>query len=348
MVAVHELSKRLMREHKIILIEKRKTHLYQPALLWSALGLQKISDAQMPYDSFAKKRIKVVNAEVLKIDPENKRVETSHGGIDFDSALIALGAEFNHDKIPGLKEFGHSFYTPEGSDKVRDAVSSFNGKNIALVIPGLPFKCPAAPYEMAFLLDEYLKRKKIRDNIVISFFTPELQPMPAAGLQVGKFISKSLEKKNIRYHPNHILREVSMNELIFDVGTYGYDLLIYVPPHQAPKVIRESKLAGERGWIPVDSKTLRTNFPHIRDRRLHRDSDRGRKISAQGGVIAHGQPRLRRIILFGNAKCSRQGIISRIRILFVEMGGAMPLIFPAFYHQPAPRVRLLNANPVSY
>ena len=152
---------------------------------------------------------------------------------------------------------------------------------------------------MAFLLDEYLKRKKIRDNIVISFFTPELQPMPAAGLQVGKFISKSLEKKNIRYHPNHILREVSMNELIFDVGTYGYDLLIYVPPHQAPKVIRESKLAGERGWIPVDSKTLRTNFPGI-----YAIGDcteipiAGGKFLPKAGVIAHGQPRLRRIILF--------------------------------------------------
>ena len=125
MVAVHELSKRLMRRHKIVLIEKRKTHLYQPALLWSALGSQKISDAQMSYDSFAKKRIEVINAEILHIDPENKIVKTSQGDIDFDSALIALGAEFNHEKIPGLKEFGQSFYTTEGAEKVYDAISGF-------------------------------------------------------------------------------------------------------------------------------------------------------------------------------------------------------------------------------
>lgn len=350
-VAVHELSKRLMRRHKIILIEKKKNHLYQPALLWSALGLQNISAAQMPYDSFIKKRIEVINAEILHIDPESKRVKTSQGDIDFDSALIALGAEFNDEKIPGLKEFGNTFYTPEGSEKVYDAISNFNGKNIALVIPSLPFKCPAAPYEMAFLLDELLKRKKIRDNIVISFFTPELQPLPAAGLQVGKFISKFLEKKNIRYHPNHILREAKENELVFDAGTYAYDLLIYVLPHQAPKVVRESKLAGERGWIPVDPKTLRTNFPGIYAIGDCTDIPiAGGKFLPKAGVIAHGQAEIaaHNIILEMLSARDRE-LYHGFGSCFVETGWGNAAYFSGhFYHQPAPRVRLWNSNPVSY
>lgn len=350
-VAVHELAKRLMREHKIVLIEKRRKHLYQPALLWSALGLQKISDFEMPYDSFAKKRIEVINAEILQIDPENKRVKTSQGDIDFDSALIALGAEFNHEKIPGLKEFGHSFYTPDGVAKVYDAISNFNGKNIALVIPSLPFKCPAAPYEMAFLLDELLKRKKIRDNIVISFFTPELQPMPAAGPQVGKFVSKFLENKNIRYHPNHILREARENELVFDAGTYAYDLLIYVPPHQAPKAIRESKLAGERGWIPVDPKTLRTNFPGI-----YAIGDcteipiAGGKFLPKAGVIAHGQAEIAaHNIILEMLNAGDRESYHGFGSCFVETGRGNAAYFSAhFYHQPTPSVRLWNSNLVSY
>ena len=350
-VAVHELSKRLMRQHKIVLIEKRKTHLYQPALLWAALGLKKVADAEAAYGSFAKKRIEVVDAEILSLDPENKSIKTDKGIIDFDSALIALGAEFNSSEIIGLEKFGLSFYEPAGAPKVFEAIDNFKGKSIALVVSRLPFKCPAAPYEMAFLLDEFLKRKKIRDNVLVSFFTPELQPLPSAGIQVGKFVAKFLDKKNIRYHPNHILREVKKGELIFGSGTYTYDLLIYVPPHQAPKVIRDCKLAGERGWIPVDPKTLRTNFPGI-----YAIGDcteipiTGGKFLPKAGVIAHGQAEIaaHNIILeMLNARDreSYHGFGS----CFVETGWGNAAYFSGhFYHQPTPSVRLWNSNPISY
>src|SRR3990167_1333921 len=108
-VAAHELAKRLMRQHKIILIEKRKKHLYQPALLWAALGLKKVADAEAAHGSFAKKRNEVVNAEILSLDPENKSIKTDKGIIDFDSALIALGAEFNSSEIIGLEKFAIMF-----------------------------------------------------------------------------------------------------------------------------------------------------------------------------------------------------------------------------------------------
>ncbi|HEX9579612.1 MAG TPA: FAD/NAD(P)-binding oxidoreductase [Gemmatimonadales bacterium] len=41
------------------------------------------------------------------------------------------------------------------------------------------------------------------------------------------------------------------------------DLLLYVPPHRAPAVVRQNGVAGESGWIAVDRHTLETRFPFV-------------------------------------------------------------------------------------
>lgn len=49
------------------------------------------------------------------------------------------------------------------------------------------------------------------------------------------------------------------HELILDSGErVPFDLLVGVPAHRSPQVVRESGLANEAGWIPVDAGTLTT------------------------------------------------------------------------------------------
>jgi sulfide:quinone oxidoreductase len=38
--------------------------------------------------------------------------------------------------------------------------------------------------------------------------------------------------------------------------SFAYDMLIAVPPHRSPQVVREAGLANQAGWVPVDSGTL--------------------------------------------------------------------------------------------
>jgi sulfide:quinone oxidoreductase len=48
----------------------------------------------------------------------------------------------------------------------------------------------------------------------------------------------------------------------FEDGTAaGYDLLITVPPHEAPRVVRDAGLVNASGWIPVDPQTLEVKAP---------------------------------------------------------------------------------------
>jgi sulfide:quinone oxidoreductase len=42
-----------------------------------------------------------------------------------------------------------------------------------------------------------------------------------------------------------------------------FDLLAYVPPHRAPRVIKESGLVDDSGWVPVDRQTMQTRFADV-------------------------------------------------------------------------------------
>jgi sulfide:quinone oxidoreductase len=46
-------------------------------------------------------------------------------------------------------------------------------------------------------------------------------------------------------------------------STADFDLLVYVPTHRAPDVVREAGLTDGSGWIPVDRGTLETRFPGV-------------------------------------------------------------------------------------
>ena len=60
------------------------------------------------------------------------------------------------------------------------------------------------------------------------------------------------------------VREPATAELVFADGTRaGYDLLAAVPPHRAPGAVRDSGLANEAGWIPVERSTLQTAHERV-------------------------------------------------------------------------------------
>jgi sulfide:quinone oxidoreductase len=137
---------------------------------------------------------------------------------------------------------------------------------VVVAVSALPYKCPAAPYEAALLLDDELRRRGLRGASQIDLFTPEPQPMPVAGPKMGAAVVGLLEAKGIRFHPKHPIErfEPATAELVLVDGTrVGYDLLAAVPPHRAPAAVRGSDLANEAGWVPVDRSTLQTAHDRV-------------------------------------------------------------------------------------
>jgi sulfide:quinone oxidoreductase len=58
---------------------------------------------------------------------------------------------------------------------------------------GAPYNCPPAPYETAFLLDEYLRGRGVRYAIELVVSTPLPMTLPAAGPGNSQFVAEALK-----------------------------------------------------------------------------------------------------------------------------------------------------------
>jgi len=266
LVAANMLSKKLGKRHEVMLVEKKTKYEFTPSYLWLMMGWREPLQITRNLSLLTNKDIAYVNGEVLGIDPSNRLVKTTTKNLTYDYLIVALGAELVPEAIPGFSESAHHTYTLEASMKLRENLRTFSGGTIAIGVSTLPFKCPAAPYEAALLLDYYFRERGIRDKVNFQFFTPEPLPMPVAGPAVGNRIRRMLEARGIDFYPNSKLLSVDspQKEISFEKGeNIKFDFLIAVPPHKSPNVVREAGLTNEAGWIPVDKKTLTTRYDDL-------------------------------------------------------------------------------------
>jgi len=265
-VAATKLRHELPREHRVVLVDRTGKHQFAPSFLWTMNGSRRPASIVRDASRLQRKGIEIVIAEVQRIDTASRTVQTTRGEIAYDYLVVSLGAELAPDSIPGLREAGETFYTLDGSTRLHERLAAFAGGRVALVVGSLPFKCPAAPYEGALLMESFLRKRGLRSKVEIDVYTPEKLPMPVAGPAVGTTLRGMLEARGIRFHPEHKLKQAhaDKNSLAFENGSdAGYDLLVYVPPHRAPLAVRESGLVAEPGWVPVDAGTLATKHPGV-------------------------------------------------------------------------------------
>lgn len=266
LVAANKLRKNLGKEHRIILIDKNSHHYFAPSFPWFVIGYRAEKQIKRDFNILNKKGIEYINANISEIDIGKRTIKTNIKDVSYDYLIVALGAELDLDSIPGFKEIAYSFYDFENSIKLRDNLKKFTYGNIAVVISSMPFKCPAAPYEIAILLDYYLKKKNIRDKLNINIYTPESYPMPTAGQNMGEALKYMLTERNIGFNPGLKLVSIDVNkkELNFEKDKKEkFDFLIAIPPHRVTKVVKDAGLTNEIGWVPVDTKTLKTKYDNI-------------------------------------------------------------------------------------
>ncbi len=266
LVAANKLRKALPDKHRITLVEREPAFVFAPSLLWLMTGGRTADQISRPLAGLEKKGIEVVRGEIQRIDAERREVLVNGRVLAGDFLIVALGAELGTETIPGLAQGGHNFYTLAGAEALRDALASFGGGQLIVLTAAPAYKCPAAPYEAAMLLEYHLRKRKIRAGTRLDLYAAEPGPMGVAGPDVSKAVRQMVEAKDISYHPEHQIAEVDprARRLKFANGAEAtYDLLAYVPPHRAPRVVRESGLAAESGWIAVDRHTMETRYQRV-------------------------------------------------------------------------------------
>ncbi|MCC6223996.1 MAG: NAD(P)/FAD-dependent oxidoreductase [Thermoleophilia bacterium] len=346
LVAARALRRRLGREHRVILVDRALRYAFAPSFLWVLTGERRPEQVTRDLGRLRRRGIEVLETEALSLDTAGRAVETSAGRIAYDRLVVAVGAELAPELLPGFARAAHTVYTLDGAVAAAGALRDFPGGRVAVLVPSLPYRCPAAPYETAFLVEAALRRRGLAADSSVEVYTPEPFPLPTAGPEVGAALRGLLEQRGIGFHPGLMAERIDApaRELVFADGTrVGYDLLLGVPPHRPPALVRTPGLAPDGGFVPVDRGTLAAGADGVfalGD--VTAIPVGGGKFLPKAGVFAHAQAEVvaRRIAaeLAGRAPSAT---FDGHGGCFVELGdGAAAYGSGDFYAEPAPAVRL--------
>ncbi|MFN8173661.1 MAG: FAD/NAD(P)-binding oxidoreductase [Solirubrobacteraceae bacterium] len=253
---------------EVTVLEPSGTHDYQP--LWTLVGA-----GVVPKERSRRAQADVIPAgvrwlrdEATELRPDERAVVTAGGTrVEYDALVVACGLRLDWDAIPGLRDAlaGGAACSIYGYERAQDtwaALQRFDGGTALFTMPGPPIKCPGAPQKIAYLADDALRRRGVRERsrIIYASAMPGIFSVPHFAPSLDRVIER--RKIEARYRHELVAVRPEAREALFRDGeerevVIPYDLLHAVPPQAPPAVVASSTLSDAAGWLEVDRHTLR-------------------------------------------------------------------------------------------
>lgn len=306
-IMANKLRKSLDREEwDITIVDKHKTHYYQPGFLFIPFGIYNKQDVIKPKADFIPAGVNIIYSDIDKIVPDNNKVLLKGGKVlNYDFLIVATGTRVDPTETPGLKDELwqkeiFDFYTVEGAVALREFFETWQGGRLVMNIAELPFKCPVAPLEFVFLADEYFTKAGIRDKVDITYVTP----LPGAFTKPKstKMLGELLNEKNITVIPDFYLESVDNKEKkikSYDGQEIPFDVLAIVPVNKGDDMIERSGMGDDLNFIPTDKYTLRSE----KHENIFVLGDASNIPTSKAGSVVH----FAADVLFDNIQCAIKG-----------------------------------------
>lgn len=265
-IMANKLRKVLERdEWSITVVDKDPNHYYQPGFLFIPFGIYSKHDVVKPKASFIPAGVKFIVNDIDRVEPDKNTVYLTNGQIlEYDFLIVATGTHINPAETPGLlgREWRKSifdFYTHEGAVALSNFLKTWEGGDMVINIAELPFKCPVAPLEFAFLADEFFVKKGIRDKVNIYYTTPLSGAFTKP--KSSKMLGELLKEKNIQIIPDFYLERVDDENkkiISYDGREVKFDLLTIIPVNMGADWVARSGMGDDMNYIATDKYTLRS------------------------------------------------------------------------------------------
>ncbi|MEQ9620725.1 NAD(P)/FAD-dependent oxidoreductase [Coleofasciculus chthonoplastes] len=269
----YELRHLLPHVHRITLICDKPKFTFIPSLPWVAFNLTPLQRIQVDIASVVKSRqIEFVQGKVTGIDPQAQCLRVGDRSIDYDYVVIATGAELELDAIPGLgpdRGYTQSVCNPHHALMAKQTWATFLENPGPLVVGAVPgASCMGPAYEFALLADWILRRQGLREQVPITFVTPE----PYAGhLGIGgmadsaELVTELMRQRQIEVIENAEITAIHPQQITLAEGhrlPFHYAMLL--PPFRGPSFVRDVPgLSDEKGFLPVLPTYQHPSFPSI-------------------------------------------------------------------------------------
>jgi sulfide:quinone oxidoreductase len=260
-LAANLLSKELKKDAHITVVDPTGMHVYQPGFLYLALGQARGQWLARDERTLLRRDVELAVEAAQKVDLSAGAVALEHGSsLPFDYLVVATGSRLVRDSVPGLMEGSYDFYSMEGALRLREALRAFRGGRIKVGVAGIPYKCPPAPVEFVFMVDQYLRRRGIRQRSEITLLSPLNRAFTIES--ASKVVQPIMERRGIQLETFFNVEAVdpeARTVTSLEGDKADYDLLVLVPPHRGQRVVEASGLGDAGGWIPTDRMTLQAN-----------------------------------------------------------------------------------------
>ncbi|AJO77007.1 NAD(P)/FAD-dependent oxidoreductase [Pseudomonas sp. MRSN 12121] len=259
-------------EVKVSLLSNSPDHFYKPAFMYVAFNLFFEEELKRPERSLLRPEIRFIVDEVTRFDFARQELHTRGGkrqGYDF--LVIATGCLPAPERIEGLKEAGDHFYQYAPARQLAQRLSRIEKGRIFITVsfpqtPNVPHQCGIAPVETTLMLDDFLRRRGVRDKVEIVYTYPTTAQLLRNCLflqrPTGEILPSLFEQKNIRFQRGFTLCKVDPDQRIAyseEGDAQPFDILMATPPIRAVDAVLESgasQAPNREGWLPTHHETL--------------------------------------------------------------------------------------------
>ncbi len=259
--AAFYLRMKLRERAEITLVSDRDYFLFKPNTIYIPFGLDPDRLKIGLERPTRRKRIEFLRDRVREVDPDAKKVSAESRDLAYDYLVLATGADMRPEEIPGLRENAQTIWTPQEMLRLRLALYDLlerarageHRRVLFLVAPNN--KCAGPLYELIFMLDTWLRRKRVRANVDLTWSTYEETYIQAFGPRLHGVVTDEFERRVIAGHTGYAAEEIEPGLVRYANGeALPYDLLVAFSPYVAQ--ISYSRLPGDdRGFVATDLAT---------------------------------------------------------------------------------------------
>jgi NADH dehydrogenase FAD-containing subunit len=249
--------KTLLPTADVTMIEPKAAFMSCPMSIHYIVGKRNAESLMRDFSALTALGVRHLQSSAETIDRAAGVVVTEKERVPYDFLVLSPGIDYMEDAIPGFAE--NRGKIPVGfrafeQQAVKAALDAYEGGNIVLSVPPMPFRCPIAPYERAAMFAEWMNRNDKPGKVILLDQNP--------GIPIGKPVISAAFSELYADRIEHLngveFKSVNAETKSIDTnqGNLSYGMAALVPPQQAAGLIRTAEL-GQR-WAKVNFPTFQS------------------------------------------------------------------------------------------
>lgn len=281
-IMAYEMKQRLSREDSLTVVNLGTSYSFVPSNPWVAVGWRKREDITVDLSAvLAKRGIGLRPEGARRVLPKENRIELNDGSfLNYDYLIIATGPDLAFDEVPGLgpQGFTQSICHVDHALVAQTNFEALLKKPGPIVVGAVQgASCYGPAYEFAFILDTALRRAKKRDQVPMTFVTPEpyVGHLGLDGVGDTKgLLESAMRERHIKWITNARVTKVEQEKMfveeVAEDGSvkashelpFAYSMML--PAFRGvPAVAGIEGLTNPRGFIAIDKYQRNPAFPNV-------------------------------------------------------------------------------------